>query len=99
MTMVAKKSKPRKVKTAEDLKAAMAAAEGRLKKAKTAYHKTALDEAMKSSGFAELFKKLKASTKDVSDIDLLSALAASIGIKRLTITQAPPKPRSPKQKK
>lgn len=89
---------PRKVKTAAEILKEIEATKAKLAKLEQQAYGSAVEEAVKATGFVEQFKKLLADNKGVSDIALLATYGKVAGIKRLSITQTERKPRVPKNK-
>jgi len=54
-----------------------------------------LGELVLNSNITAAYKEIKAKAKDVSDTAILSAIATSIGLKGIQITQTPAKKRAP----
>jgi len=96
--MMATGTRTRKVMTADDYKA-------KLEKAKEAYkaleqkaYATELDALIKGQNIVSAINAIKGSTKDISDIAILTAIGKAAGIKNFAITQTEPKKRKPKAK-
>ena len=88
----------RKKKTAEDLKADLAAAKAKVAALEQKAYKSELGELISKSHFASDYAVIKSAFKDVSDVAILMEIAKACGAKRIHITQAEPKPRSTKPK-
>ncbi len=86
----------RKKKTPAEIKAALAAAKKKVAELEQKAYKSELAELINSMHFAAEFKKIKEALKEVSDVAILSGIANACGLKRLEITQLPPKPRAKK---
>lgn len=88
----------RKTLTADDYKA-------KLEKAKEAYkaleqkaYATELEALIKGQNIVSSINAIKAGTKDISDIAILTAIGKAAGIKNFAITQTEVKKRKPKAK-
>ena len=88
----------RKKKTAEDLKADLAAAKAKVAALEQKAYKSELGELIIKSHFASDYAVIKSAFKDVSDVAILMEIAAACGVKRIHITQTEPKPRATKPK-
>jgi len=88
----------RKKKTAEDLKADLAAAKAKVATLEQKAYKSELGELIGKSHFASDYSAIKTAFKDVSDVAILMEIAKACGAKRIHITQAEPKPRATKPK-
>lgn len=88
----------RKKKTAEDLKADLAAAKAKVAALEQKAYKSELGELISKSHFASDYSAIKTAFKDVSDVAILMEIAKACGAKRIHITQAEPKPRATKPK-
>jgi len=88
----------RKKKTAEDLKADLAAAKAKVAALEQKAYKSELGELISKSHFASDYAVIKSAFKDVSDVAILMEIAKACGAKRIHITQAEPKPRATKPK-
>ena len=88
----------RKKKTAEQLKADLAAAKAKVAALEQKAYKSELGELISKSHFASDYSAIKTAFKDVSDVAILMEIAKACGAKRIHITQAEPKPRATKPK-
>ena len=88
----------RKKKTAEQLKADLAAAKARVTALEQKAYKSELGELISKTHFASDYSAIKTAFKDVSDVAILMEIAKACGAKRIHITQAEPKPRATKPK-
>ena len=88
----------RKKKTAEDLKADLAAAKAKVAALEQKAYKSELGELISKSNFAADYAAIKTTFKDVSDVAILMEIAKACGAKRIHVTQAEPKQRSTKPK-
>ena len=84
----------RKKKSAEDLKADLAAAKAKVAALEQKAYKSELGELISKSHFASDYSAIKTAFKDVSDVAILMEIAKACGAKRIHITQAEPKPRA-----
>lgn len=88
----------RKKKTAEDLKADLAAAKAKVAALEQKAYKSELGELISKSHFASDYSAIKTAFKDVSDVAILMEIAKACGAKRIHITQTEAKPRATKPK-
>ena len=88
----------RKKKTAEQLKADLAAAKAKVAALEQKAYKSELGELISKSHFASDYSAIKTAFKDVSDVAILMEIAKACGAKRIQITQTEPKPRATKPK-
>lgn len=90
-------NKPRSPKTAAQLAELIKAKEAELEKARQEHAYFFIADKIKNSTLVAEFKKLHAELGGaVSDISLLAAVGKELGIKRLSVTQAPPAKRAPR---
>ena len=85
--------KPTKPKTSADLKAQLETAKRRLKKLEQRAYAEELTELIKATNIVADFAKIQARVTDIKLTAILSAIGVAVGIKRLQVTQAEPKPR------
>jgi hypothetical protein len=81
--------KPRTPKSNSELKALLEKKKAEVAKLEQLAFAGEIQERIDASGIAELYKNIKKDLKDVGDVALLSEIAKSAGIKRLTISQTP----------
>jgi len=84
----------RKKKTAEQLKADLAAAKAKVAALEQKAYKSELGELISKSHFTADYAAIKTAFKDVSDVAILMEIAKACGAKRIHITQVEPKPRA-----
>ena len=89
---------PRKTLSTDDYKAKLAKAKEALKALEEKAYASELEELIKKQNIVSSFKVIKANTKGVSDLQILSAIGKAVGIKRLSVTQTEPKLRAKKSK-
>lgn len=89
---------PRKSLSTDDYKAKLAKAKEALKALEEKAYASELEELIKKQNIVSSFKVIQANTKGVSDLQILTAIGKAVGIKRLTVSQAEPKPRARKSK-
>lgn len=87
---------PRKKKSPAEIKAALAAAKKKVAELEQKAYKSELDELINSMHFVAEFNSIKTTLKEVSDVAILLGIANACGVKRLQISQQPPKPRGKK---
>ena len=85
--------KPTKPKTSADLKAQLETAKRRLKDLEQRAYEEELTELIKATNIVADFAKIQAKVTDIKPTAILSAIGAAVGIKRLEVAQAEPKPR------
>ena len=85
--------KPTKPKTSADLKAQLETAKRRLKELEQRAYAEELTELIKATNIVADFAKIQARVTDIKLTAILSAIGVAVGIKRLQVTQAEPKPR------
>lgn len=90
--------KPRTAKTSEQLKQELEATEKKLAELRKRAYAEELREAINATSIAADYAMVKAKVKDAGELVILQAIADAIGIKRLTIAQAPPAKRNTKPK-
>lgn len=91
--------KPSVPKTSADLIKEIAAAKARLAALEQRAYSGQLDEMIKSTTIAQDFAAIQSRVTDISPLAILSAVGATVGIKRLVITQSEPVKRKPSVKK
>lgn len=89
----------RKTLTASDYKAKLEKAKLALKALEEKAYATELEDLIKKQNVVSAFSVIKANTKGVSDIAILTAIAKACGVKRVVITQTEAKPRAPRKAK
>lgn len=77
----------RKTKTVSDIKIELEKARKKLATLEQRAYASELKEAIDSSGIVAAFKKIEEGAKSVKPINILAAIGAAVGIKRLVITQ------------
>ena len=87
--------KPTKPKTSADLKAQLETAKKRLKELEQRAYAEELTELIKATNIVADFAKIQAKVTDIKPTAILSAIGVAVGIKRLEVAQAEPKPRKP----
>ncbi len=90
---------PRKSMTAKDYKEKLEKAKAALKALEEKAYATELEDLIKKQNVVSAFNVIKANTKGVSDIAILTAIAKACGVKRVVITQTEAKPRAPRKAK
>ena len=90
--------KPRATLTKDDYKVKLEKAKLALKALEEKAYATELDDLIKKQNIVSAFNVIKANTKDISDIAILTAIGKAVGIKRLAVTQAEATKRKPKTK-
>ncbi|MDH6300919.1 MULTISPECIES: hypothetical protein [Polynucleobacter] len=88
----------RTAKTAEQLKKDVEIAEQKLIALKRRAFSGEITEMIKNSTIKAEFDKIMKDAKGVTDIAILEAIGAIVGIKRLVISQSPKATRKPKAK-
>lgn len=88
----------RKTLTTADYKAKLEKAKLALKTLEEKAYASELEELIKKNNVVSAFNVIKANTKGVSDMAILTAIAKACGVKRVVVTQTEPKPRKPKAK-
>jgi len=89
---------PRKTLGTDDYKAKLEKAKAALKALEEKAYASELEELIKKQNIVSSFKVIQANTKDVSDIQILTAIGKAVGIKRLSVSQTEPKARAKKSK-
>lgn len=89
---------PRKKLGTDDYKVKLEKAKAALKILEEKAYATELDDFIKKQNIVSSFKVIQANTKGISDVAILTAIGKAVGIKRLVVTQAEPKPRAKKNK-
>ena len=84
-----KERKSRQPKTTADLLAAIEKKKQELAELEAKVHGTSLNELVKKHGADKAFHKIKEEAGNVSDLLILRAIGAVVGIKRLSVTQSP----------
>ena len=84
----------RKKKTAEQLKADLAAAKARVATLEQKAYQSELSELIGKSHFVADYAAIKTAFETVSDVAILMEIAKACGAKRFQITQTEPKPRA-----
>jgi hypothetical protein len=87
--------KPTKPKTSAELKQQLEAAKKRLADLEKRAYAEELTELIKSTNIVADFAKIQARVTDIKPIAILAAIGVAVGIKRLEVAQAEPKPRTP----
>ena len=87
--------KPTKPKTSADLKAQLLSAKKRFEDLEKRAYAEELSELIKSTNIVADFAKIQARVTDIKPTAILSAIGVAVGIKRLEVAQAEPKPRKP----
>ena len=87
--------KPAAPRTSADLKLQLAAARLKLADLEKRAYAEELSELIASTSIKDDFARIKAQVKDIKPEAILAAIGEIVGIKRLQITQAEPKPRKP----
>lgn len=87
--MATKGTRTRTVKTAEQLKKDVELAEQKLIALKRKAFAGEITEMIKNSSIKAEFDKILKEAKGVSDVAILEAIGAFVGIKRLIVTQSP----------
>jgi len=95
----ATEKKPRKAKTAAELKAQVAKARAALAALEQKAYAGEVEEAVSKSSIVADFNAIKAKLNEVKDVVILAVIGKAVGIKRLVVTQAEPKPRAAKKTK
>lgn len=80
---------PRKEKTAADFQAKLEAAKKRVQLLEAQAYSVEINEQIKKSNIAGVYKAVKSNLKKVSDLAILTAVVKAAGIKRIEITQKP----------
>ena len=88
----------RTAKTADELKKEVILAEQKLINLKKRAFAGEVNELIKNSSIKAEFDKIMKDAKGVTDIAILEAIGAIVGIKRLVISQSPKATRKPKAK-
>ncbi|OYY59077.1 MAG: hypothetical protein B7Y55_00975 [Polynucleobacter sp. 35-46-207] len=88
----------RKTLTADDYKAKLEKARAAYKALEQKAYATELDALIKGQNIVAAINAIKTSTKDISDIAILTAIGKASGIKNFVITQTEVKKRKPKAK-
>jgi ribosomal protein L29 len=79
----------RKKKTAEDLKAQLAAMKASLAALEQRAYAGELEELVKNSAMVKEFQAIRSKVQGASDVAILAALGRAVGIKRVEVTQKP----------
>ena len=87
--------KPTKPKTSADLKAQLETAKKRLKELEQRAYAEELTEMIAATNIVADFAKIQARVTDIKPTAILRAIGVAVGIKRLEVAQAEPKPRKP----
>ena len=99
MATATKKTRIRKAKTAEDLKADLAKARAALAALEQRAYAGELDGHVQKSAIVKEFIAIREKVKGVSDIAILASIGKAVGIKRVEVTIKPAATRKPKAKK
>ena len=86
--------KPRKVKTADDIKADLAALKQKVVDLQQKAYKSELSALIKASHFKADYDAIKSKIPGISDTAMIAEIAKACGALRMQISQAPKKPRS-----
>ena len=89
--------KPRKVKTAAELKKDLEAAKAKVKALEAKAYEGELAEAIAKTGIVAELIKLCENHKDISAANILQAIGKAANIPRIVVTQTAPKPRASKK--
>lgn len=92
----AKTRAPRKAATPTDVKVALEKARKKVQAFEKKAFAVELTAIIKEKNIASAISVIKANVKGVTDTAILDAIATAAGMKRMEITQAPPKPRKTK---
>ena len=87
--------KPTKPKTSAELKEKLEIAKKRLKELEQRAYAEELTELIATTNIIADFAKIQARVTDIKPTAILSAIGVAVGIKRLEVAQAEPKPRKP----
>ena len=87
--------KPTKPKTSAQLKEQLETAKKRLKELEQRAYAEELTELIAATNIVADFAKIQAKVTDIKPTAILSAIGVAVGIKRLEVAQAEPKPRKP----
>jgi hypothetical protein len=90
--------KPRKVKTADDIKADLAAAKQKVADLEQKAYKSELSALIKASHFKADYDAIKSKIPSISDTAMIAEIAKACGALRMQISQAEKKPRVTKPK-
>jgi len=99
MATATKKTRTRKVKTAEDLKADLVKARAALAVLEQRAYAGELDGHVQKSAIVKEFTAIRDKVKGVSDIAILASIGKAVGIKRVEVSIKPVTARKPKVKK
>ena len=91
-------TKPRKTKTAEELRAELAKAQVKLKELEQRAYASQLADVLTSVGIKGIFDTVKKEVPDASEVAILAAIGKACGVQRLSITQSAATKRKPKSK-
>lgn len=91
-----KPKRTRKVTTPADVKVALEKARKKVQALEKKAFAVELTAIIKEKNIASAISVIKANVKGVTDTAILDAIATAAGMKRIEITQTPPKPRKAK---
>ena len=87
--------KPRGTTTSAELKEKLEVAKKRLKELEQRAYAEELTELIATTNIVADFAKIQVKVTDIKPTAILSAIGVAVGIKRLEVAQAEPKPRKP----
>jgi hypothetical protein len=87
--------KPRATKTSAELKRELDEARKRVAALEQRAYAEELTELIRATNIVADFQKIQSKVTDIKPAAILAAIASTVGLKRVQVTQLPPTPRKP----